>query len=324
MKYIKYWIGLCLMLLAIQAGANEITIKDVWVRPAQSGKDSMMVGMVVESEQHARITSIISPAYSSVVMWGPGRGDGKKAQELEYIELPAQKQIELNEHGAHLVLSGNHFKSFSNKITLIISAQLDDGSIKNVTTVAYIDGKKPEAVPAKASPAAAEGASVEAKPAAVVAVPEGHAEKAANPSANAKQAEAESSAESKHAVPSKKIVKNVPAPKPAPIHHPAPVKAAPVPVAVAPAPVLAPPPVPAPPQLSAAEVAAAEAKKELEAKMAEKAKQEEAAVRAECVELARAVRECNKENDMMQDMCVNNARSDSACNLPLDQVRKLR
>lgn len=327
MKNIKNWLGLCLMLFAVQVYANEISIKDVWVRPLHNGKDNMMVGMVVESDKHARITSIISPAYSSVVMWGPGKEGSKKVQEIEYIELPAQKAVELNENGAHLVLSGNHFKSMSNKITLIISAQLDDGSIKNITTVAYIEGSKAAEAPVKAN-SAETGSGAETKAAAVAAA--AIAESALEKKGSESKVSGESSSAAKHAAAErkaqqeKKVVKSAPAPKPAPVHAvqaaPAP---APVPVAVMPAP--APAPAPAAVAAAAAEAhALAEAKKELEAKLAEKTKQEEAETRAECIDLARALRECDKANDMMQEMCVNNAQSDSSCKLPLAQVRKLR
>ena len=295
---LKIWVGLCALLVSLQVQGNEVTIQDAWLRPLAPGQDDAIVGMVISSDKHARIVGVISTAYMSVAMQGSAKGGGNKAKEVEFIDLPAQKSVVLNADGMHFLLTGSRKNiSATNKVPVTISVQFDDGTIKNITAMALTPFSKSEVV----APLPVQASAVEEKvvtpppaPAKAKAVIEEAPKPVAVPkkSAEVKPAKAAPVAEAKEPV--RAVV-------PVPV-----VVAAPVPVA--PAPVVVAAPVPVAPVV----------------KPAEQPKQEDARANAECSTLAREIRECEKANEMMQEWCVSNAKSKYACQLSMEQIKKLK
>lgn len=304
-------LGLCAFLLSLQALGNEVSIQDAWIRTQASGQDAM-AGMVISSTKPARITSAISPAYKFVALQGPGKGGANKIQEIEFIALPAQKPVMLGADGMHLLLSGNkQTLGATEKVPVILTVQFDDKTSKTITIMAQpVTSKGASILPASTAAAPA----IPAEPA--VAEPSA---KADTPVASSKAKPAAAEAPSKPAAPHK-----------APVAEAKPAKAAPVAAAktpahhvAEPAPVSVPVPVIAPVAVAPVAAPVVEPKKAPEIKAAEQPK-EDPRTSAECLNLAMEIRECEKANEMMQDWCISNAKSNSACKLPLDQVRTLK
>ena len=263
-----------------------------------------MVGMVITSARPARIVGVISSAYMSVAIQGPNKSGANKTREIGSIDLPAQKPVLLSAESVHLLLSGNRQTiSTANKVSVIVTVQFDDQTIRAVTIMAQPVG----------SNVAAQASAVEAKP---VTPP--------TPPAPSKTTESPVEV----AKPAKPVV----APKP-PVAEVRPIKTAPVVVAKpAPAPVaVTPPPVPVVlPAPVAVVVVPSEAppvvepKKAPETKPAEPPKPVEARASAECFSLADELRNCDRSNDRMLEWCETSAKSRYSCSLTMEQLRKLK
>jgi hypothetical protein len=239
----------------------------------------------------------------SVVMQGPGKGDGSSSQELEFIEVPAKKPLVLGAQSAHLMLSGiRQSLGDAEKIPVIFTLQFEDKSSKIVTVMILTEHGKSVAAQASMAPP---------------------------PVAAPRPVEMPGKAEVKTETPlqpvhSKPQAQPVAAPKP-PVAEVKPVKIAPVAVvkpAPAPAPVVA-ATLPAPVVIPVVAPLAAEPKKAAEVKPATVLpKQDE--ISEECYSLAVEFRECSKANDMMVDWCVSNAKSKYDCSLSTEQLKKIK
>lgn len=302
MTKLKIWVGLWALLASFQVYGSEITIQDAWLRPLASGQDDAMVGMTINSAKHARIIGVISSFYMSVAMQGSAKA-GAKSKEVEFIDLPAQKTVVLSAESVHLLLTGSRKNiSATNKVPLTLSVQFDDGSTRNITAIAVTPFSKSEvaaSVPAQAS-AVEEKVVTPPVPTKAKAIPEEAPKPVVAPKkpVEVKPAKAAPVAEVKE--PSRAAV-----PVPVPVVVAAPVLA---PVAPAPAVVAAPAPVPVAPVV----------------KPAEQPKQDDARANAECSTLAREIKECEKGNEMMQEWCVTNVRTKYACQLTMEQMKKLK
>jgi len=314
-------------LLALQVNGGELNIQDAWIRPLTPGQEDAMVGMVINSDRQARVIAVISPAYKFVAIQGPGKNGANNARELEFIDLPAQKPFVLGAETVHLVLSGNK-KTLgpADKVPVIFSVQFDDRTSKVITVMAQpVLSKGAAAMPLSSNDAAQ--ASTVVPPAAP-----------RPPVEIAKKVEAKTDTPPPQPASSKAKASPVVAPKP-PVAEVKPLKAAPVAAPKpAPAPVVArvaaplPAPVaaPAPVAVVAPVVAplAVEPKKAPEAKPAEqpkseKSKQDAAQSDDECLNLAIALRDCDKSNDMMVEWCTTSAKSKYSCKLTMEQLKKL-
>lgn len=329
---LKNWIGLCALLLSLQVNGGEINIQDAWIRMLTPGQENAMVGMVINSTKQARITAVISPVYKFVAMQGPGKSGANKTQELEFIALPAQTSVVLSAESMHLLLSGNKKPlNADDKVPVIVTVLFDDNTRKTITILAQpVHSRSAAALPLSSNVAAP--ASIVTPPTAphnpVETSGKGETNTVTPPPVPAPSktiaGPVEVATPAKPVVPPKPPVaevkplkgKPVAASKPAPAPVAASVVAAPLPAPVA-------PPVPV---VAAPSVApfAAEPKRAPEAKPAEQPKQDEARASAECFSLARELRECEKANDMMQEWCVNSAKSKYSCQLSMEQVKKLR
>lgn len=302
---LKNWVGLCLLLASLQVYGNDITIQDAWLRPIASGQDDAMVGMTIISDKHARIIGAISSYYMSVAMQGAAKAGGAKSKEVEFIDLPAQKSVVLSAESVHLLFTGSRKNISSvNKVPLTLSVQFDDGSTRNITAIAVTPFNKSDvAAPVPAQASAVEDKVVAPPPAPVKAkeIVEEKPKPVAAPKkpVDVKPAKAAPVAEVKEPARAAVVV-------PVPV-----VVAAPIPAPVAPAPVVVAAPIPAP---VAPPVA----------KAAEQPKQDDARANAECSTLARELKECEKANEMMQEWCVTNVRTKYACQLTMEQMKKLK
>lgn len=291
MMKLKNWLGFCTLLLSLQVYGNEISIQGAWIRPLTPGLEIAMVGMVIHSPVQARITLVTSSAYTYASMQGPSKSGATKTQELDFIALPAQKSVVLNADNMYLLLSGNKKTiGVTDAIPVVVTVQFDDNTRKTITIMAQPEQSKSSAVMPQTEPRNPVEASnkVEAK---TITPP-------AKPLVSAKSPAVEV-----------KALKVVAVPKPAQVPvaaHVAPT----IPVSVV-TPKVA-------PQI-------VEQKKTTEVKPAEPLKQSETRVSAACLSLAEELRNCDQSsNDALLAWCETNAKSKYACQLSMEQLKKLR
>jgi copper(I)-binding protein len=328
------WTGLCLLILSLQAYGGDLNIQDAWIRPITPGQEEAIVGMVINSTKAARIIAVISPAYTTISMQGPGKNGAGKTQELEFIDLPAKKSVLLEAESVHLLLSGNKQTiSTNDKIPVIVTLEFDDKTSKTFKILTMPVGRNvAAAVPVLAAPSA----------------PRNHVESSnkeddktttppATTKAQASPVEASSPAKpvaaTKPSAAEVKRAKTAPAAEPKPT--PAVTRVTPAPLLPAPqaaAPVVAPVPVVAPPAAAPTPVAAApvvsapiaEPKKAPESKPAEQVKPDESKANTQCLKLAEAIRSCDPSNDTVLAWCESNAKSRYPCTLSMEQLKKLK
>jgi copper(I)-binding protein len=159
MTKLKNWIGLFALLMSLQVNGSEISIQDAWIRPLTPGQEDAMVGMVINSTRQARIISVFSSAYMAVAIQGPSKSGANKTQELEFIDLPAQKSVVLGAESVHLLLSGyKQTLSAADKVPLIVTVQFDDKTRKIITVMAQpVHSRSGAAIPLSSNAAAQAG-----------------------------------------------------------------------------------------------------------------------------------------------------------------------
>lgn len=100
-------LSLLAMLAATTAYADEVKVKDAWTRATAPGQDSAMVQLVITSKKAAKLVGVAckdasTAEFHSMVM----EGDLMKMRQVDAIDLPAGKSIDLGEAGYHLMLIG--------------------------------------------------------------------------------------------------------------------------------------------------------------------------------------------------------------------------
>ena len=331
------WVGLCALLLSLQAYGGDINIQDAWIRPVTPGQENAMVGMVINSARQARIVAAISPAYNFVAMQGPDKKGGNKTHEIEFIDLPAQKSVALGAESVHLLLLGNKNTYRANdKIPVIVTIQFEDKTSKTISIMTQPVRSKSEAatplsnsetqaiapIPSATPPnAAAPANKVETvsvtpppQPAPVKAMASPVVASPAKPVAVRKQAVAET--KPVKTAPVAAQVVTAPVAPPAPVAVTSPVTVSPAASVAATAPVAIVAPAPAPPAI--------EPKKTAETKAAIPPKQDTAQASAECISLAEELRNCDPSNDRMLEWCETSAKSKYTCQLSKEQLKKLK
>ncbi len=91
------------------AGQTENTwqIENAWSRATAPGQDAAGVDLSITGKQAARLVGVSSPASKNVALHRMTHENGMmKMREVEFIELPAGKRVNLGESGYHLMLSG--------------------------------------------------------------------------------------------------------------------------------------------------------------------------------------------------------------------------
>lgn len=307
MTKLKNWIGLCALLLSMQVNGSELNIQDAWIRTLASGQEDAMVGMVINSARQARIISVISPAYKFVAMKGPGNSGANETQELEFISLPAQKSVVLSAESVHLLLSGNkQTLGAADKVPVIVTVQFDDKTSKTITIMAQPVNSNGVAVkPLSSSKVAVQVGTVvpPTAPRIPVEVADKIEVKPVTPPPQPAPIKAKASP-AKPVVASKPTVAEVKPVKAAPIVVPKPVPAS--------FPVVAPVPSVIPLTVDPKNVA-------------EQPKQNEVRASAECLSLAEELRNCDQSsNDSLLAWCETSAKSKHACQLTMEELKKLR
>lgn len=99
--------SLLTMAAVTSAYADEVKVKDAWSRATAPGQDSAMVQLVITSKKAAKLVGVAckdatTAELHSMVM----EGDLMKMRQVDSIDLPAGKAVDLGEAGYHLMLLG--------------------------------------------------------------------------------------------------------------------------------------------------------------------------------------------------------------------------
>lgn len=100
-------IALATLLFATHAFAAEVKIDDAWARATAPGQANGSVGMIITSQQDARLIAVSSTAAASSEIHTMSMDNGvMKMRQIEDLSLPAGQAVKLGPGGEHLMLMG--------------------------------------------------------------------------------------------------------------------------------------------------------------------------------------------------------------------------
>ena len=86
---------------------GDIEISGAWTRATAPGQDQAGVDLTITSKQAATLVGVSSPAAKSAALHGMvTEGGMMRMREVQAIELPAGKTVNMGESGYHLMLDG--------------------------------------------------------------------------------------------------------------------------------------------------------------------------------------------------------------------------
>jgi len=89
------------------AAAQDLVVSDAWVRATAPGQDSGSLQFSITSAKGSRLVAASSPVAGTVELHSMTHEDGMmKMREVQAIELPAGKHVNLHDRGYHLMLIG--------------------------------------------------------------------------------------------------------------------------------------------------------------------------------------------------------------------------
>ena len=132
--------GLLAMSVVVQAHAGEVTVSDAWTRATAPGQDSAMVQLVITCKQAAQLVGVSSKVAQTAELHSMVHEGGMmKMRQVEAVELPAGKALDLGEAGYHLMLMGlkNPIKEGA-KIEVVLTVRLAGGKKEKVKVEAEV------------------------------------------------------------------------------------------------------------------------------------------------------------------------------------------
>jgi copper(I)-binding protein len=98
---------LAALLMSANVYAGDIQVENAWARATAPGQDAAGVDLTITSKQAATLVGVSSAACKTVELHSMTHDSGMmKMHEVEVIELPAGKRVNLGEGGYHLMLTG--------------------------------------------------------------------------------------------------------------------------------------------------------------------------------------------------------------------------
>ncbi len=98
---------LAALLMSASVYAGDIQVENAWTRATAPGQDAAGMDLTITSKQAATLVGVSSPAAKTVELHSMTSESGMmKMREVEAIELPAGKRVNLREGGYHLMLTG--------------------------------------------------------------------------------------------------------------------------------------------------------------------------------------------------------------------------
>ena len=97
------------LLISASVYAGDIQVENAWARATAPGQDTAGVDLTITSKQAATLIGVSSPACKTVELHNmtmPQDGGMMKMREVETIDLPAGKPVNLRAGGYHLMMTG--------------------------------------------------------------------------------------------------------------------------------------------------------------------------------------------------------------------------
>jgi copper(I)-binding protein len=123
--------GLLALLAATPAFAEDVKVSDAWARATAPGQDSAMVQLVITSKKAGALVAGASKIAQTVeIHTMVMEGDVMKMRQVDAVELPAGKAVDLGAAGYHLMLIG-------------LKKPLKEGTMSEIVlTVRFAGGKE--------------------------------------------------------------------------------------------------------------------------------------------------------------------------------------
>jgi len=134
----------CGLLAALLLGANvyagDIQVEGAWSRATAPGQEMAMMDFSITSKQPAILLGVSSTASRTVEMHSMTHKNGMmKMREVNSIDLPAGRRVNLGESGYHLMLVGLKAPlKAGEKIPLTLTIRLADNRTVKVDAVAEV------------------------------------------------------------------------------------------------------------------------------------------------------------------------------------------
>jgi len=128
------------MFFAAQSYASEITVTDAWARETAPGQENGSVGLLITSQNDARLISVETTAAASAEIHTMTMDNGvMKMRQLENLPLPARQAVSLGPGGDHLMLFGiKQPLKAGGKVPLSLTVQFADKRIEKIKINALI------------------------------------------------------------------------------------------------------------------------------------------------------------------------------------------
>jgi copper(I)-binding protein len=98
---------LAALLMSASVYAGDIRVEDAWARATAPGQDAASVDMTITSKQAVTLVGVSSPVAVTAALHSMTTMDGMMTmREVEAIDIPAGKPMNLGESGYHLMLTG--------------------------------------------------------------------------------------------------------------------------------------------------------------------------------------------------------------------------
>ena len=139
-KLYKFGGLLAALLLSASVHAGDIQIEAAWSRATAPGQDTGMADLTITSKYAATLVGVSSSASNSAELHSMTHDGGvMKMREVQAIELPAGKQVNLGTNGFHLMLIGLKAPLKAGEtIPLTLSIKVADKSVVKVETSAEV------------------------------------------------------------------------------------------------------------------------------------------------------------------------------------------
>lgn len=103
----KSLIVIAALLFSAQAFAGGVTVDGAWARATAPGQANGSVGMIITSQQDARLITVSSSASANSEIHTMTMDNGvMKMRQIEDLPLPANQAVKLGPGGEHLMLMG--------------------------------------------------------------------------------------------------------------------------------------------------------------------------------------------------------------------------
>jgi len=128
------------ILLSAKIYAAEIKVEDAWSRATAPGQDVGSVDLTITSKQQAKLIAVSSKVSKAGELHRMVMADGMmKMREVEGIDLPADKFVNLGKSGYHLMLVGLKAPlKAGEKIPLTLTIMLVNKRIEQVKTMVEV------------------------------------------------------------------------------------------------------------------------------------------------------------------------------------------